>query len=104
MSAGTCSRSSSRSSGGRAARGAAWGWAGGRLSAAMRRRFGHLQAFRPVHAASDPLVDLVEELVDEDVRGDFFEHTAVGVDEADVAAAGDTEIGVPRLPRPIDRT
>src|SRR5437763_12319480 len=37
----------------------------------------------------------------QDVRGDFLQHAAVGVDEADVAAAGDAEVGVARLPRAV---
>src|SRR5437763_15434035 len=37
----------------------------------------------------------------QDVRGDLLQHTAVGVDEADVAAAGDAEVGVARLPRAV---
>ena len=55
-----------------------------------------------MHAVGDPLVDLVEELVDQDVRGDLLQHAAVRVDEADVAAAGDPEVGVARLARPVD--
>src|SRR5215475_6396566 len=64
-------------------------------------RFGHLEAFWPVHAVGDPLVDLVEELLDEDVRRDLLEDAAVRVDESDVAPAGDAEVGVPRLPRTV---
>src|SRR5437899_4805015 len=48
----------------------------------------HLQPLRPPHAGVDPRVDLVEELVDEDVRGDLLQDAAVRVDEADVAPAG----------------
>src|SRR4029077_3571157 len=42
-------------------------------------------------------------LVDEDVRGNLLEHAAVGVDEADVAAAGDAEVRVARLAGAVDR-
>src|SRR5437763_8473473 len=38
----------------------------------------------------------------QDVRGDLLQHAAVGVDEADVAAAGDAELGVARLARAVD--
>ena len=62
---------------------------------AIFRRFG------PLHALGDPPVDLEEELVDQDVRRDLLQHAAVRVDEADVAAAGDPEVGVARLPRPV---
>src|SRR5919198_3890281 len=68
-----------------------------------RGRLGELEALRAHHAALDPPVDLVEELVDEDVGGDLLEHAPVGVDEARVAPAGDAEIGVSSLPRSIDR-
>src|SRR5438874_2078837 len=61
----------------------------GSLGHGQRRRLRHLQPFRPVHPGLDPGVDLVEELVDEDVRRDLLQHAAMGVDEADVAAAGD---------------
>src|SRR5438093_11546300 len=67
-----------------------------------RRRLRHLQALRPVHAVGDPVVDLVEELVDEDVRRNLLEDTAMGVDEADVAAARDAEVCISRLPRSVD--
>src|ERR671930_1158007 len=67
-----------------------------------RGRLRHLQALRAVHAALDPAVDLVEELVDQDVRRDLLQHAAMRVDEADVAAARDPEIGVARLARPVD--
>src|SRR6476469_7151571 len=52
-------------------------------------RLCHLQALRPLHAGGDPLVDLVEQLVDQDVGAHLLEDAAVRVDEADVAAAGD---------------
>src|SRR5829696_8183480 len=72
-------------------------------------RFGHeecgglcqLEPLRTLHAPGDPRVDLVEELVDEDIGGDLLQHTPVRVDEPGVAAAGDSEIGVPSLPRAI---
>src|SRR5262249_58066417 len=63
----------------------------------------HLQALRAVHAPGDPPVDLVEELVDQDVRRDLLQHTAVRVDEADVAAAGDPEVRVARLAWAVHR-
>ena len=63
---------------------------------AIFRRFGRCM---PV---GDPLVDLVEELVDQDVGRDLLQHAAVRVDEADVAAAGDPEVGVARLARAVD--
>ena len=66
-----------------------------------RGRLRHLQPLRALHAAVDPAVDLVEELVDQDVRRDLLQHAAVRVDEADVAAAGDPEVGVARLPGPV---
>src|ERR1043166_5635633 len=66
-------------------------------------RLRHLQALRAVHPRLDPAVDLEEELVDEDVGADFLQHAAVRVDEADVAASGDAEVGVARLPRAVDR-
>src|SRR5262245_3516778 len=72
-------------------------------------RFGHqecgglgqLEALGPLHPAFDPRVDLMEELLDEDVRGDLLEHAAMRVDEARVTAAGDPEIGVTSLSRPV---
>src|SRR6266540_7508803 len=67
-----------------------------------RRRLGHLQPLRSLHAALDPPIDLEEELVDEDVRRDLLQDAAMRVDEADVAAAGDAEVGVACLPRSID--
>src|SRR5215218_5202986 len=68
----------------------------------QRGRLCHLEARGPLHAAGDPRVDLVEELVDQDVRRDLLEHSAVRIDEADVAAAGDAEVGVTCLPRTVD--
>src|SRR5438552_10180148 len=65
------------------------------------RRLRHLQPFRALHAVGDPLVDLEEELVDEDVGRDLLQHAAVCIHEADVAAAGDAEVGVARLPRSV---
>ena len=50
----------------------------------------------------DPLVDLVEQLFDQDVGGNLLQHAAVRVDETDVAAAGDAEVCVARLARPVD--
>src|ERR671935_1588388 len=72
-------------------------------------RFGHekcsglgeLEALRPFHPAGDPLIDLVEELVHEDVGGDLLQHAPVRVDEACVAAPGDAEVGVAGLPRSV---
>src|SRR5712691_9472170 len=66
----------------------------GRLGHRQRGGLRHLQALRPAHAAGDPRVDLVEELVDEDVRRDLLQHAAVRVDETDVAAARDPEVRV----------
>src|SRR6476646_1273311 len=77
-------------------------WNFGSLGHGQRRRLRHLQALRPAHPGPDPGVDLVEELVDEDVGRDLLQHAAVGVDEADVAATSDPEVGVPRLPRAVD--
>src|SRR6266540_3024979 len=85
--------------------------AGSRLIERDLRGFGHrergglrhLQALRAAHPALDPAVDLVEQLVDEDVRRDLLEHAAVRVDEADVTAAGDAEIGVSRLAGTVHR-
>ena len=68
---------------------------------AKRGRLRHLQTLRPLHPVRDPLVDLVEQLVDEDVGRHLLQHAAVRVDEADVAAAGDAEVGVARLPGPF---
>src|SRR5579875_1400843 len=67
-----------------------------------RGRLGHLQALRPGHPLGDPLVDLGEQLVDQDVGGNLLQHAPVGVDEADVAAAGDAEVGVARLAGTVD--
>src|SRR5579885_538962 len=75
---------------------------GRRLGHRERGRLRHLQPLRPVHPVLDPAVDLVEQLVDQDVGRHLLQHPAVGVDEADVAAAGDAEVGVARLPRPVD--
>src|SRR5215831_14142117 len=75
----------------------------GGLGHRQRGRLGHLQALRATHSVGDPPVDLEEELVDQDVRGDLLQDAAVRVDEADVAAAGDPEIGVSRLPRSVHR-
>src|SRR4249920_2181667 len=73
----------------------------GSLGHCQRRRLCHLQARRPPHTGLDPRVDLVEELVDEDVRRDLLQHAAVRVDEADIATAGDSEVRVPGLPRAV---
>src|SRR4051794_16805009 len=67
-----------------------------------RGRLRVLPALRALHARLDPGVDLAEELVDEDLRLDLPQHLAVRVDEADVAAAGDAEVGVARLAGPVD--
>src|SRR5262245_15307965 len=67
-----------------------------------RRGLRELQALRPLHARFDPAVDLVEELVDEDVRGDLLENAPVGVDEARLAPACDSEVCVSRLARAVD--
>jgi hypothetical protein len=45
----------------------------------------------------------VEELVDEDVRGDLLEDAPVGVHEPDLAATGDPEVRVARLARAVHR-
>src|SRR5215210_5646404 len=60
-------------------------------------------AVRPHHAAVDPRIDLAEELVHELGLADLPQHLAVGVDEPGVPAAGDPEVGVPRLARPVHR-
>src|SRR5919106_54368 len=73
----------------------------GRFGHHQSGRLGQLQARRALHPAFDPPVDLVEELIDEDVRGDLLQHTPVGVDETGVAPAGDAEVGVTGLPRPV---
>src|SRR6266480_7166302 len=73
-----------------------------RLCHGQGRGLRHLEPLRLVHAVRDPLVDHVEELVDEDVGRDLLQYAAVGVDEADVAAARDTEVRVARLPRSVD--
>src|SRR5437870_1536884 len=65
-------------------------------------RLGHLETLRAAHAALDPAVDLVEELVDQDVRRDLLQHAAVRVDEADVAPARDSEVRVARLAGAVD--
>src|SRR5215831_7352688 len=44
-------------------------WDQRRFGHGQCRRLGHLQALRAVHALRDPLVDLEEELVDQDVGG-----------------------------------
>src|SRR5207302_10407926 len=49
----------------------------------------------------DPLVDLGEELVDEDVRGHLLQDTSMRVDEADIAAARDPEVGVAAFSRAV---
>src|SRR5439155_22326792 len=67
-----------------------------------RGRLRHLEALRAEHPIRDPLVDLVEELVDEEVARDLLQHAPVRVDEADIAAARDPEVGVACLPRPVD--
>src|SRR4051812_3223258 len=74
----------------------------GRLGHRQGGRFRHLQPLRAVHPALDPAVDLVEELLDEDVARDLLQHAAVRVDEADVAPAGDSEVGVAALARAVD--
>src|SRR3954469_13601688 len=66
------------------------------------RRFCHLEPLGTVHPAVDPAVDLVEELVDEDVGAHLLQYAAVGVDEADVATAGDPEVGVAALAGAVD--
>src|SRR5947208_6936584 len=66
-------------------------------------RLRHLEALRAVHSVGDPPVDLVEELVDEDVRADLLQHAAVRVDEADVAPAGDAEVRIAGLAGAVDR-
>src|SRR5439155_275984 len=68
-----------------------------------RGGLGHLQTLRPAHPLGDPRVDLVEQLVDEDVRGDLLQHAAVRIDEADVAPACNPEVRVARLARAVDR-
>src|SRR5580765_6559011 len=45
----------------------------------------HLQTLRPFHPVLDPVVDLEEELVDQDVRRDLLKHASVRVDEPGVA-------------------
>src|SRR5204863_1618911 len=77
-------------------------WDQRRLRHGQGRGFCHLEPLRPVHPVRNPLVDRVEELVDEDVGRDLLQYSAVGVDEADVAAASDPEVRVARLPRSVD--
>src|SRR5215213_7607395 len=75
-------------------------------------RFGHeecgrlcqLEPLRALHAAGDPRVDLVKELVDENFGGDLFQDASMGVDEAGVSSAGNPEVGVSGFPRPVDGT
>src|SRR5207244_6154852 len=69
-----------------------------------RCRLGHLETLGPLHPVGDPFVDLVEELIDEDVRRDLLQHTTVRVDEAGLASAGNPEVGVARLSGPVHRT
>src|SRR5207302_3042769 len=64
-------------------------------------RLRHPQALRAMHPLGDPLVDLEEQLVDEDVGRDLLQYAPVRVDEADVAAAGNAEVGVAALPRAV---
>src|SRR5207237_9026971 len=45
-----------------------------------------------------------EEPLAQDVAGDLLQHAAVRVHEADVATARNSEVGVARLPRPVDGT
>ena len=72
-----------------------------RLRHRKSRRLRHLEPPRPRHSRLDPVVDLVEQLVDQDVRGDLLQNLAVCVDEADVASAGDSEVRVPASPGPF---
>src|SRR5215813_8043741 len=74
----------------------------GGLGHRERGGLGHLQPLRAVHAVGDPLVDLVEELVDEDVARNFLQHAAVRVDETHVAPTRDPEVGIPCLARAVD--
>ena len=53
------------------------------------------------HSLGDPAVDLAEQLLDEAVLRHAPQHRAVRVDVAGVAAAGDAEVGVARLARPV---
>src|SRR6266496_1175128 len=78
-------------------------WDQRRLCHGQSRGLRHFQSLGPVHAVDDPLIDRVEELVDEDVGRDLLQDAAVGVDEADVPAARDAEVCVARLPRSVDR-
>src|SRR5215216_5491404 len=61
----------------------------GRFGHQERGRLRQLQPLGTLHPVRDPLVDLVEELVDEDVRGNLLQHAAMGVDEAGIAPARD---------------
>src|SRR5437870_5628093 len=67
-----------------------------------RGRLRHLEPLRALHAVGDPAVDLVEQLVDQDLRRDLLEDAPVRVHEADVAAAGDPEVGVAGLAGAVD--
>src|SRR3954465_504150 len=64
----------------------------GSLGHCERRGLRHLEPLRPTHAALDPRVDLAEEILDEGLRRNLPQHTAMGIDEADFAAAGDSEV------------
>src|SRR6266540_1051440 len=63
----------------------------------------HLQTLRAVHALRDPLVDLVEQLVDEDVGRHLLQHSPVRVDEAGVAPPCDAEVRIARLAGTVHR-
>src|SRR5688572_11104982 len=73
----------------------------GRFGHHQSGRLGELESRRALHSAFDPPVDLVEELVDEDVRGDLLQHAPMRIDETGIAPAGDAEVGVTGLPRPV---
>ena len=63
--------------------------------------FASLRRFGRGIPASIQLVDLVEELVDEDLRGHLLQDSAVGVHEADLAASRDPEVRVTGLARAV---
>src|SRR5882762_10343878 len=65
-------------------------------------RFRHLEARRAEHAVCDPAVDLVEQLVHQDVARDLLQYAPMGVDEADVPPASDSEVGVAGLTGAVD--
>src|SRR5262245_24746489 len=76
----------------------------GSLGHGQRGRLRHLEALRAAHPGLDPRVDLREEIVDERLGRHLLQHASMGVDEADIPAAGDPEVRVPGLTRAVHRT